>query len=103
MKIITNKKLAFLQEMNDKLVKENARLKNQNEFYVDSLFEWENKNKELFHETIDLRKELTAIKRENEVLENSLKAAEFALEDKDNKIKKFTDRFAKIKKAVLEV
>jgi len=103
MKIINKKRLAFLHEMNDKLAKENTRLKNQNDFYINNLYEWEDKNKNLFHETIDLKKELTALKREKEILENSLRSAEFALETKDNKIEKFADKLEKIKRAVLEV
>jgi uncharacterized protein YoxC len=101
-KVIRVKKLYNIKKQVQFLEGQVQELIEKNDFLVKDMQDWQARNKQLFHEIVELRKSKAVLEGENKRLKQHLLSAEKALIEKDEKLKRYTEVMSGIKKLIFK-
>lgn len=101
-RVIRVKKLHNIKKQVQFLEGQVQELIEKNDFLIKDMQNWEAKNKQLFHEIVELRKSKSVLESENKRHKQHLLSAENALIEKDEKLKRYTEVMSGIKKLIFK-
>jgi predicted nuclease with TOPRIM domain len=102
LRVIRVKKLYNIKKQVQFLEGQVQELIEKNDFLIKDMQDWEAKNKQLFHEIVELRKAKSVLESENKRYKQHLLSAENALVEKDEKLKRYTEVMSGIKKLIFK-
>jgi predicted nuclease with TOPRIM domain len=102
LRVIRVKKLYDIKKQVQFLEGQVQELIEKNDFLIKDMQDWEAKNKQLFHEIVELRKAKSVLESENKRYKQHLLSAENALVEKDEKLKRYTEVMSGIKKLIFK-
>ncbi|HSH50966.1 MAG TPA: hypothetical protein VK982_04500 [Bacteroidales bacterium] len=101
-RVVRVKKLYNIKKQVQFLEGQVQELIEKNDFLIKDMQAWETKNKQLFHEIVELRKSKSVLESENRRHKKHLLSAEKALIEKDEKLKRYAEIMSGIKKLIFK-
>jgi predicted nuclease with TOPRIM domain len=102
LRVIRVKKLYDIKKQVQFLEGQVQELIEKNDFLIKDMQDWQARNKQLFHEIVELRKAKSVLESESKRYKQHLLSAENALVEKDEKLKRYTEVMFGIKKLIFK-